>query len=168
MGKYVQQANAASWANNPSCLRAVGRRGRQRGLPLSVVSLSWGGRSQVNQLDTHSLPEKGLHISSRIRRYVCGGVTQGSSWAKALTDAVSGRGCRTVTSNSSIGTDLSNQASAQGPYTTRCPGRGDENTKIEQPREVTASHRPADDARAQRSRSSEGEGKPTQPGHEGD
>lgn len=27
IGKYVQQANAASWANNPSCLRAVGQWG---------------------------------------------------------------------------------------------------------------------------------------------
>jgi hypothetical protein len=77
IGKYVQQANAADWANNPSCLRAVDRRGRQRGLPFLVVSPSWGGQGQVNQLDTHSLPEKGLHIPSRIRRYVCGGVTQG-------------------------------------------------------------------------------------------
>lgn len=127
-----------------------------------MVSLSWGGQGQVNQLDTHSLPDKGLHIPSRIRRYVCGGVTQGSLWAKALTDVVSGQGCRTVTSNSNIGTELSNQGSAQGPYTTRCPEDGQgENTKIEQPREVTASHRPTDDARAQRSRSSEGKG--TQP-----
>jgi heme/copper-type cytochrome/quinol oxidase subunit 1 len=27
IGKYVQQANATSWANNPSCLRAVGQWG---------------------------------------------------------------------------------------------------------------------------------------------
>jgi hypothetical protein len=27
IGKYVQQANAAAWANNPSCLRAVGQWG---------------------------------------------------------------------------------------------------------------------------------------------
>jgi len=27
IGKYVQQANAASWANNPSCLRAIGQWG---------------------------------------------------------------------------------------------------------------------------------------------
>lgn len=36
-------------------------------------------------------------------------------------------------------------------------GKG-ENTEMEQPREVTASHRSTDDARAQRSRSSEGMG----------
>jgi hypothetical protein len=73
-----------------------------------------------------------------------------------LTDAVSGRGCRTVTSNSSIGTDLSNQASAQGPYTTRCS----EEERKHGDRATTGSnrHRPTDDARVQRSRSSEGEG----------
>ncbi len=27
IGKYVQQANATSWANNPSCLRTVGQWG---------------------------------------------------------------------------------------------------------------------------------------------
>jgi heme/copper-type cytochrome/quinol oxidase subunit 1 len=27
IGKYVQQANVASWANNPSCLQAVGQWG---------------------------------------------------------------------------------------------------------------------------------------------
>lgn len=112
----MQQANAASWANNPSCLRAVGQWGGQRRLPSLVMSLNGGGQGQVNQLDTHSLPEKGLHIPSRIRRYMCGGrVTQGPIWAKALTDVVSDHSCRTATGDSGIGSGLSDQASVQGP-----------------------------------------------------
>jgi hypothetical protein len=110
----MQQANAAFWVNNPSCLRAVGQWGGQRGLPSLVVSLKQGGQGQVNQLDTHSLPQKGLHIPSRIRRYMCGKVTQDPIWAKALTDVVNGHSCRTATSDSNIGTSLSNQASVQG------------------------------------------------------
>jgi len=96
-------------------LRAVGQWGGQRGLPSLVVSLKQGGQGQVNQLDTHSLPQKGLHIPSRIRRYMCGKVTQDPIWAKALTDVVNGHSCRTATSDSNIGTSLSNQASVQGP-----------------------------------------------------
>lgn len=48
---------------------------------------------------------------------MCGRVTQEPIpiWAKALTDVVNGHSCWTATSDSNIGTGLSNQASAQGP-----------------------------------------------------
>jgi hypothetical protein len=46
---------------------------------------------------------------------MCGRVTQEPIWAKALTDVVNGHSYWTATSNSNIGTGLSNQASAQGP-----------------------------------------------------
>jgi hypothetical protein len=52
----MQQANAAFWVNNPSCLRAVGEWEGQRGLPSLVVFFKQGSKGQVNQLDTHSLP----------------------------------------------------------------------------------------------------------------
>jgi hypothetical protein len=44
------------------CLRTVGQCRGQRGLPSLLVSLKQGGQGQVDQLDTHSLPQKGLQM----------------------------------------------------------------------------------------------------------
>jgi hypothetical protein len=65
----MQQANAAFWVNNPSCLRAVGQWGGPRGLP-SLYPLSRVVRVRLtNLIRTHCL-EKAIYPKQNTSVYV--------------------------------------------------------------------------------------------------
>lgn len=106
------------------------------GLPPSGIPLSWGVHGQDNEFDTRIRPEKGLHILSRICRYVRGAPSNRDT---ARDDVVSVPSSRTSTSNLSTKDRASNRQSAQRPkHTWEVANTQPKNTNVEQPREETA------------------------------